>query len=466
MATRWLAVFGLLLLVLAAAFYWLLPAYVLPPMAVSQRPAQQVELVPAAAPVTSYVSIPLALSVDKIKRLVREQLSGKLLADNISVPGRDLKVSVQRNGQMALWIRDADMHMVLPLRFRTEGDLSTKGELTIFTRASFNVSEDWEPVVDARSTFRWDWQPRVGVWPFRFRIGKILAPHVQLALDKGSEDFRTQAASLYNLRAIAEGGWERLHGPHLLNPEKQAWFVVQPRELYLEPITSDGTEVRLNVWMGGELGMTGEKPQDSPAPAPLPKLRHGAPPAKTIVLAAPLTIYYEHMLGSLREALLNQTLPSSAGELTLVDLELYGAGRDVVLGLQFRGQRHGALLPSRGWVYLTGQPGYDPATRTLSIRQLQLTESGNNPLAHGSRWVLEQAPSWVADLQQRMSWDASLMLDEHRKQLGADFNRTVHGRFDLWGDIAELRVTGAVPHTQGVMLQAQATGKLELLFVP
>ncbi|MGH8560582.1 MAG: DUF4403 family protein, partial [Nevskiales bacterium] len=359
-----------------------------------------------------------------------------------------------------------ELHLVLPIRFRTSGDFKTKGELTLFTRASFNVSEDWQPLVDARTTFRWDWQPRVGFWPFRFRIGDILAPYIQMAIDKGAEDFRTQAAGLYNLREMAEAGWKRLHGPHPLNAETQTWLALQPRELYLEPITSDESEVRLNLWMGGELGIAqGAQPPASEV-MPLPKLRHGAPPSKSMVLAAPVTVGYERMLASLREALVGKTLPSSSGNLTLTDLELYSAGVDVVLGIRFKGHGTASLLPTRGQVYLTGQPHYDETARTLSIRNLRMTEPGHNPFAHGARWVLQQAPAWSAELERRMNWDTGPLLDQHRQRMDGHLNATVNSRFDLWGKVADIVVTGARPQEKGVVLLSQVRGELELLFVP
>jgi hypothetical protein len=456
----------LLLVGLAAALYWLLPAFVLPPMDVSQRPSEQSEPVPAVAPVTSYVSIPLALSVDNIKRLVREELSGKILSNNIKVPGRNLRVSIERNGTVALWVHDSELHLVLPIRFRTHGDYNVKGELTLFTRASFDVTEDWQPAVDARSTFRWDWQPRVGFWPFRFRIGDILAPYIQMALDKGSEDFRAQAAGLYNLRSIAEGGWERLHGPHPLGDGGQTWLAMQPRELYMEPITSDNTEVRLNIWMGGELGIVQGAAPPAAEKMALPKLRHGSPPSTNIVLAAPVTVPYDRMLSSLRDALAGKPLASASGNLSLTDVELYSSGPDVVLGIGFKGRRTGSPLPTRGHVYMTGQPHYDEQARTLSIRNLKPTGAGLNPMARHARWVLNDVPAWATEIERRMSWDVTPVLDDHQKVVDAQLSRTVDHRFDLYGKVAELLVTGVRPQPTGVMLQTQAKGDLELLFVP
>lgn len=466
MSVRRLTALGLLLLLLASALYWLLPAFVLPPLDVSQRPAEHAQAVAAVAPVTSYVSIPLALSVENIKRLVREQLSGKLLAKNLKVPDRDLQVSIERNGSQALWIKDSELHLVMPIKFRTRGDLNTKGELTIFTRASFDVTEDWEPAVDAHSTLRWDWQPRVGIWPFRFRIGKILSPYVQAALDRGADEFRAQAADLYNLRALAEGGWERLHGPHPLDRQNQTWLAMQPRELYMEPITSDAAEVRLNIWMGGELGIAQGSAPDASAPTPLPKLRQGEPPSKTVVLAVPALVGYDRMLASLRDALMDKPLPSTLGTLNLAGLELFSAGDDVVLGIRFAGQRSGSLLPTRGLVYLAGQPHFDPDTRTLSIRNLSLTQPGINPLAHGARWVLEDARTWGIEIARRMSWDVAPLLAEHQKQINFHLNQTIDRRFDLWGNITQVLVTATLPQPDGIQLQTQARGTLEMLFVP
>jgi hypothetical protein len=464
---RRLAGLGVLLLALVAAAYWLLPAYVLPPMDISRKPARHAEPMAATAPVTSYVFIPLALSVDNIKRLVREQLSGKLLTRNLKVPGRKLQVSIERNGTLALWVRDAELHMVLPIKFRSQGDLDAKGELTIFTRASFDVSPDWLPQVDARSTFRWDWQPRVGVWPFRFRIGSVLAPHIQAALDKGADDFSAQAAGLYNLRSIADAGWKRLQGPHLLDASSQTWLNMQPRELYLEPISSDGHEVRLNVWMGGELGLSqGAQPAAGEA-LPLPSLRRGAPPMKGVTLSAPVTVAYARMLASLRDALVGKQLPASAGaKLALTDVELYSADPDVVLGLGFEGRNPGHPLPVRGRVYLTGTPAYDAATQTLSLRALRVTEPRLNPLTRQARWVLQDAAAWAPEIERRMSWDVAPLLSEQRQQLDAHLNQTVDRRFDLWGKVADVAVTGVRAQLQGILLQTQVRGELELLFVP
>jgi hypothetical protein len=456
-----------LLLVLAAAAFWLAPAYLLPPLDISHRPAARAAPDVAAAPVTSYVSIPLVLSVENIKRLVREQLSGRLLVNNLSVPGRDLRVSIERNGTMALWVRDAELHMVLPIKFRTRGDLDAKGELTIFTRASFDVGPEWLPQVDARSTFRWDWQPRVGVWPFRFRIGSALAPYIQAALDKGADDFSAQAAGLYNLRSIADAGWKRLQGPHLLDARSQTWLSMQPRELYLEPITSDGQEVRLNVWMGGELGIARGSEPPAVEPSPLPQLRRGAPPSKAVTLSAPVTVDYGRMLESLRQALVGTHLPAEPGaSLSLSSVGLYSADPDVVLSLGVEGRHPGSRLPVRGHVYLTGRPTYDAGTQTVRISGLRLTEPRHSLLTRHARWVLRTAAAWGPEIERRMHWDVAPLLAEQRRQLDGHLNTTVDRRFDLWGKVADLLVTGVRAQAQGLLLQTQVSGELELLFVP
>lgn len=461
-----LAGIGLVLAILAAVLYWLLPAYVLPPMDLNRQPAERHDPVLAPPPVTSYVSIPLVLSVEKIRTLVREQLSGNILKDSIEVPERKLKVSIKRNGAMALWVHDSDLYLVLPIEFSVRGDLKTRGELTLFTRASFNISPDWQPDVDTRSTFRWDWQPRVGVWPFRFRIGDILAPHIQLALDKGSEEFRARAAGLYNIRGMAQTGWDRLHGPHPLDAEQQAWLQIQPREMYLEPITSDSESVYLNLWMAGELAIIESGKPLSTEALPLPHLRHGEPPAKAIVLSAPLTVSYARMLVSLREALIGQPVESASGRLVISDLDLFSAGADVGLGLVLEGTRAGSLLPVRGRIHLTGTPIYDAEARTLSIRGLKTTPASINPLTYGARWALREAPAWSAGIEPRLTWDVTELIEAHQKRLGQYMNRTVAGRFDLWGSIDELAVSGALTHDKGILLPAQARGDLQLLFMP
>jgi hypothetical protein len=220
------------------------------------------------------------------------------------------------------------------------------------------------------------------------------------------------------------------------------------------------------MWMGGELGIAegGEPP---PAEnRPLPQLRHGVPPAKSVVLSAPYTVSYERMLASLGDALLDKPLASMSGRLVVRELDLYSSGPDVVLGLGLEGQRTGSPLPTRGNVYLTGTPEYNPEAGTLSIRRLRVTPASRNPLAHGSRWVLEEAQVWAAEIEQRMNWDTAGVLEQHEQQLGRYFNRTINGRFDLWGSISEISVSGVLPQASGVALQTQARGDLELLFVP
>lgn len=461
---RWIPVVLAVIAATALAAF----ASVIYPTPLTAAPERLFAPPPAIEAPAAYLAIPFVLPVEQIKATVRESLSEKLFAETVKVPGRNLQITVERDGPLVLWLRKARLHMELPLEFEIEGDLETDGEITLITDARFDVAPDWNPALDVKNTFRWDWQPRVGFWPFRIRIGDRLEPYIQKALNQESAKIEETARERFKLRQLAEAGWKQLQAPIALNSPRPAeppqWLLLQPNAAWIEPITSDATDIRINFWIGAQPLMLDAEQAPPPGTLPLPELQKGKPPANRLVLDHRLVLSYAEAAAQVLGQVAGQTIHLPAGSVLIENLELYPAGERLALALSVRSQRDGAWWVDHAKLHLTGELLYDPAQNVLRLADLRLTPTRFNPLAWHTRWA--EQPGLAETLAAAAHWPMEKEVTARRAWLDTELARVNAPGFDLWGTLAGTQPTRAQLFEHGIGVGLRSYGEMAVMFSP
>ncbi|MGH8528823.1 MAG: DUF4403 family protein [Nevskiales bacterium] len=450
---------GAILAALASAVY---------PMPLTAAPERALAPPASIEAPAAYLAIPFVLPVEQIKSTVRESLSEKLFAETVKVPGRDLQVTVERDGPLVLWLRKARLHMELPLEFEIEGDLETDGEITLITDARFDVAPDWNPALDVKTTFRWDWQPRVGFWPFRIRIGDRLEPYIQKALNQESAKIEQTARERFKLRQLAEAGWKQLQTPIALKSPRPAeppqWLLLRPHAAWLEPVTSDATDIRINFWIGAQpLMLEGEQAPPGGS-LPLPELQKGKPPANRLVLDHRLVLSYADAAERVLGQIAGQAIRLPAGSVLIEKLEMYPAGERLALSLTVRSRRDDAWWSDRAKLHLTGDLAYDPAQNALRLADLQLAPTRFNPLGWHTRWA--EQPVLAETLAAAAHWPMEKEVADRRAWLDTELARVDAPGFDLWGGLVGTQPTRAQLFEHGIGLGLRSYGEMAVMFSP
>ena len=432
------------------------------PVALNQPPARSLAPPVAFDAAPAYLAMPFVIPVDEVMGTVREALSEQLFAERVRVPGRNIEVEVERDGDLVLWLRRGRLHMELPIEFDIEGDLDTSGSLTLITDARFDISPDWHPALNVKSGFEWGWQPRVGFWPFRIRIGDRLQPYIQKALDKESEKLEQAARERFKLRQLAETGWRQLQMPIALRGATPQWLLLRPHAAWLEPITNDASDIRINLWLGAQPQVLESEQPPAAGALPLPVLQRGKPPANRLVLDHRLALSYADAAAAMQAGLGEFNLPE--GQAAVERLELYPAGERLAFALTLRGRRAGAWWQDRARLFGTGELVYDPAQEALRLTGLQLAPTRFNPFGWRTRWIERSLP--MQPLAQAARWPMAEAIAARQQWLDGELARVDASGFDLWGGLSGTQPTRAQLLESGISFGLRSYGEMAVMFNP
>ncbi|MCI0354714.1 MAG: DUF4403 family protein, partial [Acidobacteria bacterium] len=246
-----------------------------------------------------------------------------------------------------------------------------------------------------------------------------------------------------------------------LRESPETWLSIAPRELFLEPIAADDTDVRLTLGISAVLTThVGSRPPPVPLQA-LPPLRQTLPEQRGFDIRLPVRLNYQGLLAELRAAQTGREIRLERGSVTLRDFEAYTSGRDLVLGVRFKGDAPGWWWDTLGTVYFTGTPVYDADTRQLRVENFNFTRQVDNPLVGTASWVLQD--SLRQYLSQQLVWDATEHILRAQERFNQDLNRSLGEGFQLWGEISHLNFEDLRAEAEGLAVNLRAGGELAIL---
>ncbi|MGH8528488.1 MAG: DUF4403 family protein [Nevskiales bacterium] len=439
---------------------------------ITQRPTPYVEPRPLAEPPLSFVTIPISLSMQELERRVNAELPEKFVNKQKKYAGRRLAVSVVRTGPAKVSGKGKVLRLQFPLAFSVYGKreslfkprIKTNGALTVFAEFELGIAEDWTPKVESRATFRWDKKPRLRFGPFSIRVSEALGEEIQEALDKKAADLRKKARESLDFKAKAEDGWKRLHEPRLLRESPETWLAIQPRDLFLEPLEADDATVRLSLGISAVLTThLGTRPPSTPL-QPLPSLKQRPPAQRGFDIRVPVFVNYEGLLTELRASQTGREIELPQGTVTLRDFEAYTAGRELVIGVSFKGDADGWWWDTQGKVYFTGVPAYDPDARQLRVDNFNFTREVDNPLVRSATWILQDRLR--QEVAQQLVWDVTDSILRAQEEFNQDLNRSLGEGMQLWGEVIYLNFEDLRTEAEGMAVNLRAGGELAILPTP
>lgn len=440
------------LLVLALA---VLLSLLLPNVTLTQRPREFAESTGYAPVPVSHASLPIELPLDALGQHLTRELEASLAEGR---EGKDFQVWL--NGAVRLKGNGHAVQMTAPLRFKSKSGPDTKGELVVYTRIGADMASDWRPKVNVRSIFDWTKKPKIRFLSIKIRVSGVVGRAIQKKLGEFDADLRRKIEAALNLKPRAENWWQGLHQPRLLSDSPPVWLVVAPEQFYFQPLSGDDDVLRFMFGVRARLSTTIARRPDPAPPVPLPPLRPATVDDEGFAVFLPVLADYQGLAAEMQRKLAGQEIKLERGAITPIGFVLYTSGRRLVVGVDFKSDAPGIWLDTRGTVYFTGEPRFDPQTRILRVENFQFTRRLNNPLVSTASWVLQD--SLRQQMQQRLVWDMSARLEETASDLSDLLNRPLDDDLRLDGHVDYLNLTRVECRTEGIHIGLEARGWLKV----
>ncbi len=430
------------------------------------RPSESYDHMAPTAP--SRLHIPVHVTRNALVEVVNAQLPATLI-DESDFGGYGVEMKVVRAGRLELAFRQnlaapteaPRLYYEVPLKINIKKNalittLKADGELTIKFSTVLGLKPTWE--VTSRTEllgYTWTRQPQLNVGGLSIPIEGLTSSIISRAkreiaagIDKGIQDN-------ISLRPALEATLEGLSQPQVLSADFGGYLLAQPSSLGMAPLSEReggiGTVLQVDLLPLLGLGV-------APTSVKTPKLppNTGVADAKDrFDLSIHSLLGFKEMQQVLAKAMVDTTLSQGGRSATIREVDVYGQGPRLVIGLRMTGDY-------TGWAYLRARPVFDADSERMELKDVDVTLDTKN-LLYRSIGVLFRGRI-VKALDQQIGDQVAAQLEAARLAIADQLNGAevipgvrIRGRAD------QVRVTEALVTKDGLSAEINFSGSLAVL---
>lgn len=284
-----------------------------------------------------------------------------------------------------------------------------------------------------------------------------IAPIVNDQLRAAVQTIDANTPKLTNIRPIAEQVWSSLQAPVLIAP--RTWLVMDPADVALGPISGSGLSLTSMLTLRARTRVVvGERPPVTPRP--LPALRVAQAPNGGIRVPFDIEVPYDEANRLMMENFANRTYDGVAVRSIRISASPAADGR---VSIEIDVNYHASFLRHyAGLVYLEATPVFDPATRTLTLQNLDysLDPHRRNPfLRIADRVAHDQLRATLANAAH---WSVAPQIDALRNEIARAVTRPLAPGVMMRGRVDAIEPGTVVLDPNGILLHVLATGSAEV----
>ena len=422
----------------------------------------------------STVNVPVSIALRDVERQINTQVNGLIFESNtFDTPAPDgsdpMHLKVWKRGAIGVSAAggaDSLFRFVVPLKIwakagkRIFGFLQsadTEFEITIRFATRFSIDPDWSVATQTTAEgYDWGSKPTIRLAGFSIPITGIVGGLIDKNLGTITKALDQQVRQQIDLRTPVLQAWNTVRQPYLLSDTYRTWLQVVPRRVLITPLRFEGNAIRTMIGIEGyTLTSVGTKPEVKPAVS-LPDLLV-VPNVKDDFQVSILSeSTYEEAAKLASETFVGKKFEFQDGRyhVTIRDIDLYGQNENLII-------KAGLVGSVTGDIYLKGRPYYDPATKTIALKDLQYDLETSSLLQRTASWLLKGTLARI--LEKQFTIPVSDQLTDIQKSMQAQLkNNQLAKGVVLNGIINEVRPDGVYLTPTAILAVVFAKGRVDL----
>ncbi|PWJ58190.1 uncharacterized protein DUF4403 [Dyadobacter jejuensis] len=360
----------------------------------------------------SYLNLPVEIPLQEIEDQLNAKISGLIYEDNSYQDDHEdnLKAKIWKLSPIKMVGIDSSFLFEVPLKIwasagykfsplgiTVSGYKDTEFAIRIRFISTLSVSKDWEVHSETIvESYDWITEPNIQIAGFKVPVKSMISRILNRNATKISENIDQQVAKGIELKKYAKEAWNLVQKPVLIAPEYHTWLTVVPKAVLMTPLSAQHGVLR------SVIGIQGETQTLTSSTAPVVQ------PVKNLPMLKLVSQVPEHF----RVALMNRISYEEASKLadaqfrgqefsflggkykvTVASIALYGQNNKMVIKAELKGGLNGTI-------FLKGVPFFDPASQTLSFKDLDYDLQTKNALVKAADWLLQG--QFAKSMQKRM----------------------------------------------------------------
>jgi hypothetical protein len=383
---------------------------------IKPEPSQNVSM--AYKTTTSFVSMPMEVSLKEIENQLNKALNGLIYEDN-NLDDDKTEMKIWKTGVIKLIEKDGKIQSVLPLKiwakikYGTEfmglndiREIDLNGTITLLSTAKLsNWKMNTNSIIE---DFEWSESPTILVAGKKVPITYIINPTLSIFKSKVSKKIDDAIEKSCDFKPYVLNVLETMSTPFKTSEQYETWFKMNPIEVYVTDAQLQKSKIKMNLGLKCTMQtMVGQEPKNV-----FDKESVTFKPVATVLDKTTATVAaistYDSASRIITKNFQGKEFASGSRKIIVQKVDLWSKDGKMIIALDMTGSINGSF-------YLSGIPKYNSVTKEIYFEQMDYVLNTKGLLTKTANWLLQGVI--LRKIQESCRYSIKENLDEGKKSL-------------------------------------------------
>ncbi|MDI1318212.1 DUF4403 family protein [Flavobacterium sp.] len=367
---------------------------------------------------TSFVNMPLEISLKEIEAQLNKTLNGEIYNDsNLEDDKTEMKIT--KTGPIRLIEKNGKIQTILPLKiwsrfkYGTEfmgmndtREINLNGIITMTSEVKLS---NWKmSTISKIDNFEWSESPSISVAGKNVPITYIINPTLSIFKSKIAKKIDDAIESSCDFKPYVLDVLEKISVPFLTSEQYQTWFKLIPVEVYVTDAVLGKAKINMDLGLKCSMQtMVGLKPKNTFDRKDIQfKAVTKIPEKLTANIAAIST--YESASRIISSNFKGKEFVSGSRKIVVQNVSLWQKDSKIIIALEMSGSINGTI-------YLSGIPNYNAITKEIYFDQMDYVLNTKGLLTRTANWLMQGVI--LKKIQENCRYSIKENLEEGKKSL-------------------------------------------------
>jgi hypothetical protein len=367
---------------------------------------------------TSFVSMPLEISLKEIENQMNKTLAGEIYNDaNLADDNTEMKIT--KTAPIRLVEKEGKIQTIMPLKiwsrfkYGTEfmglndtREINLNGTITLVSDVKLS---NWKLSTTSKiEDFKWSESPTILVAGKNVPITYIINPTLSIFKSKVARKIDDAIEGTCDFKPYVLDVLEKMSTPFLTSEQYEAWFKLIPIEVYVTDAVLGKKQINMDLGLKCSMQtMVGSKPKNTFDRKEIQfKAVTKIPEKLTANIAAIST--YESASRIISTNFNGKEFGSGNRKIVVQNVAMWQKDSKIIIALDMTGSVNGTI-------YLAGIPNYNSVTKEIYFDQMDYVLNSKGLLTRTANWLLQGVI--LKKIQENCRYSIKENLEEGKKSL-------------------------------------------------
>ncbi|NMH23914.1 DUF4403 family protein [Flavobacterium solisilvae] len=367
---------------------------------------------------TSFISMPLEISLKEIEHQLNKTLTGQIYDDS-NLQDDKTEMKIWKTAPIKISEKEGKIVSVLPLKIWSKfkygtdfmglndtREINLNGTITLVSDAK--LSNFKMNTVSKIEDFEWSESPTITVAGKNVPITYIINPTLSIFKSKVAKKIDEAINETADFKPYVLDVLDKMSTPFQTSEQYQTWFKLIPIEVYVTDAVLSKTKINMNLGLKCNMEtMVGQQPKntfDRTKIAFKPVIN--VPDKVTANIAAIST--YDSASKIITSNFKGKEFASGSRKIVVQNVSLWHKDSKIIIALDMTGSINGTI-------YLSGIPNYNSITKEIYFDQMDYVLNTKGLLTKTANWLLQGMI--LRKIQENCRYSIKENLDEGKKNM-------------------------------------------------